>query len=41
MPIKVQNLNTIDYEHHSLGGGTDPADPATARPMFALWCLKG
>jgi len=26
-----------------MGGGTGPAakDPATARPMFALQCLKG
>ena len=23
------------------GSGTGPADPATTRPMFALWCLKG
>jgi len=24
-----------------MGGGTGPADPATARPIIALWCLKG
>jgi len=24
-----------------MGGGTGPADQATAKPMFALWCLKG
>jgi len=23
-----------------MGGGTGPADPATAEPMFAVWCLK-
>ena len=23
-----------------MGGRTGPADPATVRPMFAVWCLK-
>jgi len=23
-----------------MGGGTGPADPATAGPMVAVWCLK-
>ena len=25
---------------HDMGGGTGPADPVTAGPMFAQWCLN-
>ena len=40
---RIRKGSHIEYslEYKITGGRTGPADPATARPMIAQWCLTG